>query len=216
MERRKLFLIDDEQDLIDIYSTALSPQYDLETFNSPVDAIEVIKQGRIPDVFVSDIKMPQMDGIQFLEWVRSQKIQKPFVVVSGYSEKSHAMKALKLGAVEMIEKPFPLELFKSVVKRAVVISVYQQIQDDLLTKYQFLSKSLIELAKNYEVRFLAAEDELYRLNRLSNLGTDKAHQLLKTTKESVNLEKVVSAAQDNIRALMLLAEEARTLMESQE
>jgi len=214
MEKRKVYLIDDEEELLETYKTALANQYELYTFNSPLLVIQAVEEGKVPDAFVTDIRMPQMDGIQLIEWARARQIEKPFVIVSGYSAKSHAMRALKLGTVDMIEKPFPAELFRNVVKRAVVHSVYQQLQHDLLTKYQVLTQSLIDLAKNYEARFLAAEDELFKLNRLSTMGQDKVTQLLKSTKESVSLEKVVGASQDNIRQLLLLVEEVKTIMQS--
>lgn len=214
MDKRKVFLVDDEDDLLETYEAALSDQYEITTFNSPLRVIQAIEEGRIPDAFVTDIRMPQMDGIQLIESVRAHKIEKPFVIVSGYSEKTHAVRALKLGAVDMIEKPFQIEVFRNVVKRAVVHSVFQQLQNDLLNKYQGFTESLINLIKTYESRFQAAEDELFKLNHLSTMSPASRNQLLKSTKDSVSQEKVVGAAQGNIQEILLLVQEVKQLMES--
>ncbi len=214
MEKRKVFLVDDEVDLLETYAAALSTQYAVSSFNSPLLVIKELEKDNIPDAFVTDIRMPEMDGIELIEWARNHAIEKPFVIISGHSEKSHTLRAMKLGAVDMIEKPFSMQLFRNVVKRAVVLSVYQQLQNELLTKYQVFTQSLIDLAKNYETRFIAAEDELFKLNHLVVMGPEQVNALLKSTKESVNLEKLVGASQDNIKGLLLLVEEVKSIMHS--
>jgi DNA-binding NtrC family response regulator len=214
MDKRKIFMIDDEQDLLDAYTIALKGVYEVIPFLSPLPAIAAIEQGTIPDVFITDIKMPEMNGIEFVGWLRKHHIESPVVIVSGNADKFHAIEALKLGASDLIEKPFQAEHFRSVVRRAAVLSIYQKLQQDLLVKYRGLSESLINLAQTYEARFLAAEDQLYRMNALSNMDKESVSQLLKATKQSSVLEKVVENAQSTIRELMSLDQDIRTLMDS--
>src|SRR5688500_11564779 len=103
MKKRRIFVIDDEKELLEVYQATLSPYYEIVLFDLPSKLIKTVEEGQIPDVFVSDLKMPEMTGIELIEWVRKKKIDRPVVIISGYSEKSDAIRALELGVVDLLE-----------------------------------------------------------------------------------------------------------------
>lgn len=72
----------------------------------------------LPDVVVLDLKMPRMDGFEFLTWLRASPElgALPVVVFSGSEDKSEREKALALGANLQIAKPFEFEDWKKVVR----------------------------------------------------------------------------------------------------
>ncbi|MET0009956.1 MAG: sigma-54-dependent Fis family transcriptional regulator, partial [Candidatus Thiodiazotropha sp. 6PLUC4] len=72
-----------------------------------------------PGVVVSDIKMPGMDGIEFL--LKAQEIDRdlPVILISGHGDIAMAVKAIRDGAYDFIEKPFAAELLIETVKRAL-------------------------------------------------------------------------------------------------
>ena len=66
---------------------------------------------------ISDIKMPEMDGIQFLRQTRKSFPDIPFVITSGYGTKDNIITALKLGALDYLEKPFRLKDVREIIQK---------------------------------------------------------------------------------------------------
>jgi len=78
-----------------------------ETQNS-LEAFELIEQVR-PDVVFTDIRMPQMSGIELMQGLRQKGIHSEFVIASGFAEFEYAQEAVKLGAFEYCLKPITSE-----------------------------------------------------------------------------------------------------------
>lgn len=71
-----------------------------------------------PDVVVTDICMPEMDGLDFIQYVRDRQAQRPeFVVLSGYAEFGYARRALQLGVVHYLLKPVVVEEASDVLQQ---------------------------------------------------------------------------------------------------
>jgi len=208
MDKRKIYALGEKHDV-------LSGLYELATFPTAQALIQTLEAGDLPDVFIAPLRMPDMGGIQLIEWIRGKKIDKPFVILIEPSEKPEALQALKLSAIEFLERPFSAELLKVIVKRAVVSSLYQQLQGSLLAKYRILSQALSDLAKNYEARSLAAEDVLYQSNIITSLGKEQVNRLLKSTRESLELENIVGLTQEHIDELKSLEEEVKAILSSE-
>jgi YesN/AraC family two-component response regulator len=68
------------------------------------EALALIDQHR-PDLIITDVRMPRMDGIALLEEIRRRRLESRVIVISGYSEFEYAQKALKAGAVDYLLKP---------------------------------------------------------------------------------------------------------------
>ena len=80
------------------------------------------------DAAIVDLKMPSMDGQQLLEWIRSEGLRLPVIMISALGEIKDAVKALKSGANDYLIKPFdPAELILKV--RALVASRKRQDLD---------------------------------------------------------------------------------------
>ena len=133
MGPRKIFFVDDEKDILDIYQAALSSRIELKTFTNPVDLIAAVKAGERPDVYVTDMKMPQMTGIDLIKWLREQQIHNPCLIISGYAEKAQALQAMKLGMVELLEKPFSVEYLRIMIRRGLLFSIYMELEREVGT-----------------------------------------------------------------------------------
>lgn len=71
-----------------------------------------------PDLIITDVKMPEMDGVQMLTALRQQGVQTQAVVLSAYSDFSYAQKTMKLGVKDYLLKPIDRESFLEVLKEA--------------------------------------------------------------------------------------------------
>lgn len=102
----KAIVIDDEIELTEILSALLEDAgFEVSSFTDPEMALGQIKNFQ-PDVIISDISMPKLDGINLLKKVRVDHPDLPFIFVSGYVTKESLMEALDLDAYGVIEKPF--------------------------------------------------------------------------------------------------------------
>lgn len=111
--KRQLLIIDDKIAIAKIISVYLSAEYDITYFNTPVKAIEWLYNGNRPDLIILDIRMPEMNGDEFLSYIKKNGLYKdiPVVVLSGEESSDIRIKMLEIGADDFILKPFnPMEL----------------------------------------------------------------------------------------------------------
>jgi len=111
--KRQLLIIDDKIAIAKIISVYLSAEYDITYFNTPVKAIEWLFNGNRPDLIILDIRMPEMNGDEFLSYIKNNGLYKdiPVVVLSGEESSDIRIKMLEVGADDFILKPFnPMEL----------------------------------------------------------------------------------------------------------
>ena len=71
--------------------------------------------GKDFDLAILDMRMPEMDGLELLESMRERNIQTPVVIITAYGDVPHAVRAMKLGAIDFLEKPLTPEALRSTV-----------------------------------------------------------------------------------------------------
>ncbi len=116
---RSVLIIDDEPDMGFALKEALwRIGFNCEFYRDP---LYVLSNVNIRDfsLIITDVKMPKMDGIQFLSEIRQKGIYIPVIVVTGYANVQDAVKAMKLGAVDYLTKPFSLDDLKKLVSRLI-------------------------------------------------------------------------------------------------
>ena len=92
--------------------------FDVVCLENAEDAIKQIEQGW-PGIVISDIKMPSMDGLSFMEAAHEIDKDVPIVLITGHGDVTMAVQAMRDGAYDFIEKPFPSELLTDVASRAM-------------------------------------------------------------------------------------------------
>lgn len=101
----KILIIDDEQECLDDVSGALGPAgYDLINKTNPIEALELAKKNAF-DVIITDVRMPQMSGIEFLEEIKQAKPEQRVIVMTAYGDLKTAMEAINLKAYGFFGKP---------------------------------------------------------------------------------------------------------------
>jgi len=114
--KNKVLIVDDEKNIRLTLKTALSKAgYEVETAVNGEDGLTKLKEEEIPVVLL-DMKMPGMDGIQFLKEVTDKDIATKVIMITGYSSVETAVETLKLGAVDYLRKPFKPEEIISIVE----------------------------------------------------------------------------------------------------
>lgn len=115
----KILVVDDEQAIRDTLSEILSYEnYKTDMASDGKEAIEMLKNN-IYDVILSDIKMPTMDGIEFLAKVKELEIDTPVIMISGHGTIELAVEAVRKGAYDFIAKPPDLNRLLITIKNAI-------------------------------------------------------------------------------------------------
>jgi UDP-3-O-acyl N-acetylglucosamine deacetylase len=81
-------------------------------------ALELLER-TVPRLAIVDIWMPEVDGIELVERMRAQAPEVPIIVISGHGTIETAVRVIRLGAFDFLEKPFPLDALLQVVERAL-------------------------------------------------------------------------------------------------
>ncbi len=81
-------------------------------------ALELLAKSA-PDLVITDIRMPEMDGIEMLGRIKELHPALPVVIITGYATVETAVEAMKRGAVDYILKPFPVEVIEETVKKVL-------------------------------------------------------------------------------------------------
>lgn len=104
--RGKVFVIDDDEAMRDSLEFLLgAADFDVTLFESAqhfVDALPGIASGCV----VSDIRMPGIDGIELLKRLKAERRTIPVLIMTGHGDVPLAVEAMKLGAIDFLEKPF--------------------------------------------------------------------------------------------------------------
>ena len=115
-----ILVIDDDEVACEFLQEALSLEgYEVKAYTS---AKEALKQDLSRyDLLMSDIRMPEMDGLQFLEQVHKKWPNLPVILMTSYGSLETTMEAISLGAWDYISKPFSPEDCRTIVKKVLEV-----------------------------------------------------------------------------------------------
>ncbi|MEW6116907.1 MAG: sigma-54 dependent transcriptional regulator [Nitrospirota bacterium] len=114
---KSVLVIDDEVDMALALKESLKRcGFEPTVFHNPADALAELNIADFA-LIITDMKMPKMNGIEFLQEVRKRGIFVPVIVITGYGTVENAVDAMKLGATDYIMKPFSFDALQRVIDR---------------------------------------------------------------------------------------------------
>ena len=114
-----IWIVDDDRSIRWVLEKALSKAgYDARGFEHPADLLKALESWE-PAVILSDIRMPEMDGLTLLGKVHQRHPGLPVIIMTAHSDLDSAVKAYDVGAFEYLPKPFDLDEVVDQVQRAV-------------------------------------------------------------------------------------------------
>ena len=160
----KVLLIDDEETNVRVLAISLrSDGYEVVTAYSGEEGLEVFSR-ELPDIVVTDIKMPGMDGIEVLKNIKDRSLETEVIIITGHGDIDNAIEALKHGASDFINKPVRDEAISLALKRA---------EEKL-----YIKAKLKEYTENLEREIERATRELRRQSNFME-------KLIKTSEEGI-------------------------------
>ncbi len=155
MSANKILIVDDEEIIVRLLSMSLrSDGYETVTAYSGEEGLAVF-QSENPDIVVTDIKMPGMDGLELLKKIKELDPEKEVIIVTGHGDIDSTIIALQYGASDFINKPVRDEALAIALERAK-------------TKIEIREK-LKEYTENLEIKVAEATEEIRRKSNFQRL-----------------------------------------------
>jgi two-component system NtrC family response regulator len=129
-----ILIIDDEKNyLLVLEALLVDSGYEVLTSDSASKALEIAATHDV-DLVITDMKMPGMDGMEFLAQLRSREPDLPVIMMTAYATVEKAVEAMKRGAFDYITKPFKNEELKLTIRKA--IEMHRLVQENRLLSEQ--------------------------------------------------------------------------------
>lgn len=194
MPRGKVYVIDDDEAMRDSLDFLLnSAEFEVVLFDSAQAFLQALP-GLEFGCIVSDVRMPEIDGIELLHRLKAQQCRFPVLIMTGHGDVPLAVEAMKLGAVDFLEKPFDDDLLISMIdtglKRAEPEAKQEAITREIAERIATLSPrerqvmdglvaglSNKAIAREYDIS--PRTIEVYRANVMTKTGARTLSELVR-------------------------------------
>ena len=130
----KILLVDDEKDFLSVMSERMTARgMEVTTAESAQEALQQVESGSF-DAIVLDLMMPGVDGIETLKAIKQRKPELQVILLSGHATLEKGIEAMKLGAMDFVEKPANIDDLTDRIKKAQAqkaVIVEQQMESKL-------------------------------------------------------------------------------------
>lgn len=145
----KILIVEDEEHLLKSLDVFLRNETNHEIFGAihGKEAVKILEEQTI-DLILTDLKMPEMDGIELLKHVKKKSLDIPVIVMTAYKSLDSAIETLRLGGYDYLVKPYEFDMVLIVINRAI-----EKIRLTKKAKEADRLKTIVEagIALNHEI-----------------------------------------------------------------
>ena len=193
-DRGKVYVIDDDEAMRDSLNFLLdSADFNVTLFEDAVKFLDALP-GLAFGCVVSDVRMPGLDGIELLKRMKSGHSTFPIVIMTGHGDVPLAVEAMKLGAVDFLEKPFEddrlIGMIEAAIRQAEPAARSEAVAHDIAARIATLSPrerqvmdGLIAglsnklIARDYDIS--PRTIEVYRANVMTKMQANSLSELVR-------------------------------------
>ncbi len=178
----EIIVVDDEELMRDLISTSLTRQgYKVKTKRSGQDLLESFEPGKT-DLVISDFKMPGMNGLELAEKLLGMDPNLCMILMTAYGTIETAVKAMKLGVQDFIEKPFQIDILEHTVAQVLQIRGLQKenrrLRETLSSRYAFVGQSPSVATLMHTIDEIAASNSTVLITGESGTGKELMAQAI--------------------------------------
>ena len=209
----KILIVDDEPNVRLNYRITLETEgYDVSEASTATVALEELV-GRSYDLAILDMRMPAMDGLQLLAKMREVGITVPAMIVTAYSDVPHAVQAMKLGAIDFLQKPLRPEELRRIVAEILKRHAPQKdvpsesFNSHIVAAKRCLNLRLFTMARMHLVKAMELNSKSVEAFNLAGVLAEMLDEMDKAKKyygQAIKLDKNYEPAQQNMRRLFEL------------
>ncbi|MHC4205114.1 MAG: response regulator transcription factor [Planctomycetota bacterium] len=201
---KHIFFLDDEPTVREVVKETLeNSNFTVSCFSSPIDCLKRLRSKKC-DLLITDLKMPEKDGIELLTDIQHLAPWVPVLMITGYGDIPTAVRAMQAGAVDFIEKPLDKKNFVrkiiSILKKNV--AAHSNLGTSLTQTEKKILQLVINGMSNKEIAHLLHRSprtiEVHRAHIMHKLGVDNLVDLVKrvSTMGLVDLKEKPEQNQD--------------------
>ncbi|HVI33550.1 response regulator FixJ [Phenylobacterium sp.] len=188
-------VIDDDEAMRESLSFLLDTAgFATRTYESAVAFLEQAAGGVAPGCIVTDVRMPEMNGLELVRRLKERGISHPVIVITGHGDVPLAVEAMKAGVVDFLEKPFDDEHLLQAVRSALDARErddqqqaekrrFETMLEGLSPREQEVLRGVIEGKPNkviaYELGISPRTVEVYRANVMTKTGASGLSELVR-------------------------------------
>ncbi|MCL2217127.1 MAG: response regulator [Defluviitaleaceae bacterium] len=208
-QRKTIFLVDDDMTNLTIGKKALSGHYNVFTLNSGQVMLDML-ENLMPDLILLDVNMPEMDGYEAIQRLKSNKdsVHIPVIFLTALSDETMELKGLSLGAIDYITKPFSTPLL---LKRLEVHLLVEEQKRELITQKRellFLNNNLEQIVDEKTATVVELKDAI-----LSTMAELVEYRDEITGGHIVRTQRYIKALMDAMKDSGVYADEVNALDE---
>jgi len=137
--KKRILIVEDEEKLRRVIELQLvSAGFDVDNVGTAEAGLKIVDRA---DLVLTDLKLPHMDGLEFLALIRRQNAQVPVVMMTAFGSVENAVEAMKAGATDFLLKPFSLDHLMQVVGKAMEVRALRdenrELKAELGRRYEF-------------------------------------------------------------------------------
>ena len=193
-DRGKVYVIDDDEAMRDSLNFLLeSANFNVTLFETALKFLDVLPSLAFGCV-VSDVRMPGLDGIELLKRMKADQSKFPIVIMTGHGDIPLAVEAMKLGAVDFLEKPFEddrlIGMIDTAIRQAEPAAKSEAVTHDIAARVATLSpreRQVMEgliaglsnklIARDYDIS--PRTIEVYRANVMTKMQANSLSELVR-------------------------------------
>jgi DNA-binding NtrC family response regulator len=119
--QQKILLIEDDRIMrVTIEDSLKANGYDPQVYEKGMDGLKAFHEDKF-SLVITDVRLPDMDGLGVMKMIREKDTKMPVIIMTAFGTIRDAVEAIKVGAFDYITKPFSLEEFNLIVKRALEV-----------------------------------------------------------------------------------------------
>ena len=180
---KNILVVDDEPNVRMTYRMAL----ETEGFvvNEAISAVPALEMAitRHFDLIILDVRLPEMDGLQLLEAMRDRDVRSPVVIITAYADVPNAVKAMKLGAIDFLQKPVTPGQLRAIVH-------------DVLDRHETGGERVVKKDFDYFIRAVKRAINI-RDFTMAKKNIIRALELNENSPEALNLAGVMIEMRDD-------------------
>ncbi|MDR1652049.1 MAG: sigma-54 dependent transcriptional regulator [Prevotellaceae bacterium] len=178
----KILVIDDERSIRGTLKDILEfEKHKVTLAENGRKGLAAVESGEF-DLIFSDVKMPEMDGLEFLTKVREMNIETPVVMISGHGNIETAVECIKIGAFDFIEKPIDLNRLLVVLRNAIdsknLVSETKRLRNKIDSQNQMIGQSAAIKKVMEMIERVAPTDARVLITGENGTGKELVAQLL--------------------------------------
>lgn len=180
----RILIVDDEKGMRDFLSIMLKKDgYEVVSAENGTEALSVV-QREIFDLVISDVKMPDMNGIDLLRAIKELSPETVVIMITAYGTTESAVEAMKLGAYDYITKPFKVDEIRLVIQKA--------LEKGRLRRENILLRREIEARAGFE-NFIGSSPAMQKVFSIIRQVADTRSTVLVTGESGTGKELVARA-----------------------